>query len=216
MCVVSLCTRGALDRWSRGGSTAALADIGDTVPTLEETRADFEFRSKRALSMPMAGAIVWAVIGVLGLVLPQRLAIFALLFGTGAIFPIAMAIASARGEQLITNTNPLAKLMGACVLMVNLLWALHIPLVLRAPVFVPLSVGIGLGLHWVVYSWITQSHVGYVHAISRTIAVLLAWWIFQGNVVTACATAVVAAYVYALYAMATRPIPAQKVVQDVA
>ena len=24
MCVISLCTRGALDRWSRGGSTAAL------------------------------------------------------------------------------------------------------------------------------------------------------------------------------------------------
>ena len=185
------------------------------MQTLEDLRADFELRSRRSLSLPIAGAVVWAVIAVCGFVLPQRLATYALLFGTGAIFPIAMGIAAARSEQLVSNTNPLAKLMGACVLMVNLLWALHIPLALRAPVFVPLSVGIGLGLHWVVYSWITRSNVGYVHAIARTIAVLLAWWVFQDNVVTACATAVVLVYMHSVYVMATRPIRPQKVVQDV-
>jgi hypothetical protein len=177
---------------------------------LDQTRADFERRSNRSLSMPIAGAIVWASVGVLGLLLPQRIAIYALLFGTGAIFPLAMAIAALRGEQLLSNSNPLAKLMGACVFMVNLLWALHIPLVLRAPIFVPLSVGIGLGLHWVVYSWITRHPVGYVHAAGRTVAVLIAWWMFQGNVVTACAAAVVLAYAYAIYAMATRPIPVRE------
>jgi hypothetical protein len=130
-----------------------------------------------------------------------------LLFGTGAIFPLAMLIATIRGEQLLSNKNPLAQLLGACVFMVNLLWALHIPLVLRAPVFVPLSVGIGLGLHWVVYSWIVRHPVGYVHAAGRTVLLLVAWWMFQGYVVTACALAVVLAYVYAIYTMATRPIP---------
>jgi hypothetical protein len=173
---------------------------------LERTREDFERRAKRSLSLPIAGILVWAVIAVLGLLLPQRLAIYALLFGTGAIFPLAMAIAAARGEQLLSNTNPFARLMGACVFMVNLLWALHIPLAFRDPVFIPLSVGIGLGIHWVVYSWITRHPVGYVHAVVRTVAVLAAWWLFQGNVVTACAVAVVLAYGYAISVMATRPI----------
>jgi hypothetical protein len=182
---------------------------------LERTRADFEQRAKRSLSLPIAGAVIWAVIGVLGLWLPQRLAIYALLFGTGAIFPLAMAIAAARGEQLLSNTNPFARLMGACVFMVNLLWALHIPLALHAPIFVPLSVGIGLGLHWVVYSWITRHPVGYVHAGVRTVAVLAAWWVFQGNVVTACAVAVVVAYGYAIAVMATRQIPQPRGAQDV-
>lgn len=177
------------------------------MPTFEQTRADFERRAKRSLSLPIAGMIVWAVVGLLGVVLPQRLAIYALLFGTGVIFPLAMAIAAARGEQLLSNTNPFAKLMGACVLMVNLLWALHIPLVIRAPIFVPLSIGIALGLHWVVYSWIIRHPVGYVHAIFRTVAILAAWWVFQNNVVTACAVAVVVAYGYAIYVMARRPIP---------
>ena len=68
--------------------------------------------------------------------------------------------------------------MGLSVLMVNLLWALHIPLFLYAPEFLPLSVGIGLGLHWIVYSWIIQHPVGLIHAILRTVLVLLAWFIF--------------------------------------
>lgn len=185
------------------------------VQTLEDIRDDFERRSRRSLSLPIAGAVVWTVIAAFGLVLPQRPATYALLFGTGAIFPIAMGIAAARGEQLVSNTNPFARLMGACVLMVNLLWALHIPLALRAPDFVPLSVGVGLGLHWVVYSWITRSSVGYLHAILRTITVLLAWWMFQDNVVTACATAVVLVYAYSIYVMATRPVRPWTVVQDV-
>ena len=175
---------------------------------LDELRDDFERRAKRSLSLPIAGTIVWTIIGVLGLILPDRMAIYALLFLTGAIFPVALGIATLRGEQLLSNTNPLAKLMGACVFMVNLLWALHIPLALRAPVFVPLSVGIGLGLHWVVYSWITRHPVGYQHAVIRTVALLVAWWLFPANVVTACAAAVVLAYFYAIYGMATRPIPA--------
>ena len=156
--------------------------------------------------MPMAGALVWTVVGMLGLVLPERTAIYALLFATGGIFPVAIGIAALKGEQLLSNNNPLAKLMGACVFMVNLLWAIHIPLLLRAPTLVPLSVAIGLGLHWVVYSWITRHSIGYQHAVIRTVGALVAWWMFPGNVVTACATAVVLAYGYAIYVMATRRI----------
>jgi len=177
------------------------------MPALDEIREDFERRAKRSLSLPIAGAIVWTVIGILGLFLPDRIALYALLFLTGAIFPVALGIAAVRGEQLLSSTNPLAKLMGACVFMVNLLWALHIPLLFRAPVFVPLSVGIGLGLHWVVYSWIIRHPIGYQHAVIRTVALLVAWWMFPANVVTACAVAVVLAYLYAIYGMATRPIP---------
>jgi hypothetical protein len=175
---------------------------------LEEIRADFERRANRSLSLPIAGALVWAVVGGLAAVLPSRIGVYVLLFGTGVIFPLALVVARVRGEQLLDNANPLAKLMTACVFMVNLLWALHISLLFRAPALVPLSVGIGLGLHWVVYSWITGHSVGYVHAAVRTAALVAAWWLFPSNVVTACAAAVVLAYALAIYQMATRRIPA--------
>jgi len=178
----------------------------EVVPTLKELRADSEHRAKRSLALPISGIIVSGVIGVLGQVVSPRISVYVLLFGTGPIFPLAMAVAALRGEQLFSNPNQLARLMGACVFMVNLLWALHIPLALRAPSFVPLSVGIGLGLHWVVYSWIIRHPVGYIHALLRTVMLVVAWWSFPRDVVTACSLAVVLAYAYAIYVMARRPV----------
>jgi len=173
---------------------------------LSELRADFEMRSKRSMSMPIAGAIVWCVIAVLGMVLPFKSAILALAFGTGAIFPIAMAIARARGEDLLNNTNPLAKLMGTCVLMVNLLWAVHIPLLMKAPQFVPLSLGIALGLHWMVYSWIIRHPLGHQHAVTRTVGLVAVWFAFPEQIVTASAVVVVVTYAVTIYQMATRSV----------
>jgi len=172
--------------------------------TLEQLRDDFEMRSKGAFSMPIAGVIVWSIVAVLGYLLPSTTSVFALVFATGAIFPLALGFAQLRGEQLTSRENPLAALMGASVLMVNLLWGLHIPLLLHAPEFVPLSLGIGLGLHWIVYSWITQHGLGYRHAIFRTIGLVGTWWLFPERRVSACASAVVLAYAFTLIEMRSR------------
>jgi hypothetical protein len=158
------------------------------------------------MSMPLAGALMWCAIAILGVVLPPRTALFALLSGTGAIFPLALIFAKIRSEQLIANRNEFAGLMVACVFMVNLLWAVHIPLLFKAPSLVPLSLGIGLGLHWVVYSWVIQHPLGYVHATLRTVGVFFAWLCFPTHSITACAIVVVATYCVALWQMATRRI----------
>ena len=173
--------------------------------TLSQLRADFDERSKRSLSMPIAGLAVWAVVGVLGVLLPPRTAVLALAFGTGAIFPLALALARLRGEQLLDNSNPLAKLMGASVVMVNLLWAIHIPLLLSAPQLVPLSLGTALGLHWIVYSWIIAHPLGYRHAILRTVGLLAVWWFIPHHPVAASAAIVVAAYAMTIAEMLGRP-----------
>lgn len=172
--------------------------------TLDALRADFDLRSKGSLSLPIAGMAVWSVAAVLGMLLPLKTAVLALVFATGAIFPVALAVARLRGEQLIDNVNPLAKLMGACVLMVNLLWAVHIPLLVYAPRFVPLSLGIGLGLHWIVYSWIIAHPLGYQHAIVRTLGLVAAWFLFPDHPVSACAVVVVVAYGMTLVQMRAR------------
>ncbi|WP_288381741.1 hypothetical protein [uncultured Massilia sp.] len=174
--------------------------------TLDQLRADFDQRSRGSLSLPTAGLLVWCLVGVLGMILSSRAATLAMVFATGAIFPIALGIARMRGEELIENGNPLARLMGICVLMVNLLWAVHIPLLMRAPQFVPLSLGIALGLHWMVYSWIIAHPLGYRHAILRTAGLLAVWFAFPGHAVTASAVVVVAAYAMTILEMRARPI----------
>ena len=106
--------------------------------------------------------------------------------------------------MVLTNTNPLARLMGLCVLMVNLLWAVHIPLFLLDAAYLPLSLGVGLGLHWIVFSWIIHHPLGIVHACLRTVVVVALWWFFPMNPVGAVALGVVIAYAYAIYTLSTR------------
>lgn len=156
--------------------------------------------------MPIAGALVWLVVGLLSIQLDERTGILVLLFGSGAIFPVALLIARFRGEALFSSGNPLAKLMGLCALMVNLLWAVHIPLFLYTPTFVPLSLGVGLGLHWVVWSWIVQHPLGIIHAILRTLLVVAAWFIFPEQRLLAIGLVIALVYGFSIWKMSTRPV----------
>jgi hypothetical protein len=99
--------------------------------------------------------------------------------------------------------------MGMSVLMVNLLWAVHLPLLVGAPRFFPLSLGIGLGIHWIVYSWIIQHPVGLIHALVRTGLVVTAWSAFPGSRMLAIPTVIVVVYLISLVVMAMRPIPGE-------
>ena len=162
--------------------------------TLEELRADFEWSAKRSLSMPLAGAIYWLVVAIVSTQVPVSSGLLVLLFGSGLIFPIALLISNITKEVVFSSKNPLAKLMGASVLMVNLLWAVHIPLFLYAPEFLTLSFGIGLGLHWVVYSWIIQHPLGLIHAGLRTALILVMWFSFPESRILAVGVSIVFVY----------------------
>ena len=89
-------------------------------------RAEFEKITNRSLSMPIAGTIVWMAIAIMGILLPGNLKVYAVLYSTGVIFPIALIISKFRKEDVVNKTNTFSRLMGSCVVMVNLLWALHI------------------------------------------------------------------------------------------
>lgn len=173
--------------------------------TLEEYRIDFENSVNRSVSMPIAGAIVWLTIAVVSTQVAERTGILILLFASGLIFPIGLAIARIRKEILVSSPNPLAKLMGYCVFIVNLLWAIHVPLFIYTPEFVPLSIGIGLGLHWVVCSWIVRHPVGITHSILRTILILVVWFLLPDQRVLAIGLVIVFVYSISIFQMLTRP-----------
>lgn len=160
--------------------------------------------------MPIAGAFYWLVIAVISTQAQDNIGLLALLFGSGTIFPIALLVSKITREEVFSSKNPLAKLMGLSVLMVNLLWALHIPLFLYAPEFLSLSLGIGLGLHWIVYSWIIQHPLGLIHALLRTVLVLSVWLLFPDSRLTAVSFSVVLVYGLSIWQMLNRTIPDHK------
>jgi hypothetical protein len=176
------------------------------ILTLDDYRNEFEKSSNRSVSMPIAGIIVWGLVALLSTQFNENISVYILLFATGGIFPIALIIAKIRKENLVSSSNPLAKLMGLCILMVNLLWAVHIPLLLNAPEFVPLSLGIGLGLHWVVYSWIINHPVGIIHAVLRSILIVVAWYLFPNDGLLAISCVIVLTYLISIYQMLTRSV----------
>ena len=116
----------------------------------------------------------------------------------------------------MTSINSFSKLMGLCVLMcayvyswvlmVNLLWGIHVPLVLHAPEFVTLSLGIGLGLHWIVVSWIINHPFGMIHSVLRILLIVFAWYTFPETRFFAVSIAIVLAYSLSLFQMFTRKI----------
>jgi hypothetical protein len=106
---------------------------GSKSLTLDEYRNEIEKSSNRSVSMPIAGTIVWGLIALLSTQFDETIALYILLFATGGILPLALVIAKIRTENLVSSSNLFAKLMGLCILMVNLLWAVHIPLLLNAP-----------------------------------------------------------------------------------
>ena len=176
------------------------------MTTMDDYRQDFERTSNRSVSMPIAGAIVWAAVAVISTQVDPSFSVYILLFASGAIFPIALGIAAIRKENLVSSDNPFARLMGLCVLMVNLLWAVHVPLLFRVPEFVPLSLGIGLGLHWIVYSWIVRHPVGIIHSVSRTVLIVGVWYLFPGSRLLAISVAVVLVYVVSITVMLRREV----------
>lgn len=173
---------------------------------LTRLRHDYDLHAGRSIALPVAGALVWTIVAIAGALLDERLASFALLFGTGLAFPVALALARPLGERLVDNPNPLAGLMGRSVLMVNLLWAVHLTLALHDWAYLPLTLGIGMGLHWVVFGWVIGHPVGLVHAAARTILVTAAWWAFPDARVSAVAVAVVLVYAVSIAMLARRPL----------
>lgn len=171
---------------------------------LDSLRIDYDAHAGRSIALPIAGLIVWTVIGVIGLFVTPHASRLVLIIGTGAIFPLGIAVARVLGEPLFTNPSPLAGLMGRSVVMINLLWALHVVLFVRAPEFLPLSLAIALGLHWVVFGWVIGHPVGLIHAVGRTALATGLWLLFPDHAVSAVAAGVAAAYVYSISVLATR------------
>jgi hypothetical protein len=176
-------------------------------PTLQELRVDFKRSGGRFLSMPVAGAICWALAGISGSFLAVGWAATALLICCALITPLSLFIASFFHERLVGRANELGRLMGRSMLMTNLFWAIAVPFGLADYSSLPLSAGILMGLQWIVLGWIIQHWIGLVHALARTVLVLTAWCLFTEHRFLAVPATIVVMYVFSICVLASQPLP---------
>lgn len=147
--------------------------------TLEQQR--IAFVKKRFLAMPLAGTIVWTIIGIIGAFMPPVWQIWAVWIGCGSIVYLGMAIAKILGEDFFnkqTPNNAFNHLFMVGLVMSLLVFSLAIPFAMQDYTSIPLTVGILSGLMWMPFSWAIQHWVGYFHGVSRTIGILVVWLLF--------------------------------------
>ncbi|HET7649616.1 MAG TPA: hypothetical protein VFL15_02815 [Gammaproteobacteria bacterium] len=173
--------------------------------TLDQQRE--QFARSPFLAMPIAGAIMWSLIGIAGALLPVGLAMWALFIGTGSIFSLGLLVARFTGEDLMGKTrkgNLFDRLFFLCIVMAWLVFAIAIPFATLDPTSVPLSVGILSGLMWIPFSGMLQHWVGLFHGFTRTFLVLVAWYLFPAHRFVVIPAAIVAIYMVTIYVLATR------------
>jgi hypothetical protein len=148
------------------------------IRSLEEQRA--EYARSRGLAMPLAGLIVWTLIGLAGALLSPILAVWSLFIGAGCIAYLGMMLSRFTGENFLDKNKPknvFNSLFFHCVAMALLVYAIAIPFFLVDYTSLPLTVGILSGLMWIPFSWIIQHWVGIFHSVARTLLVTAAWYL---------------------------------------
>lgn len=147
--------------------------------TLEEQR--IEFSNQKFLATPIAGLIVWTVIGFVGIFFSDFIAVWSIFIGTGSIVYLAMFISKYTGEDFLDKTKPkneFDKLFFFTVGQTLLAYSIAIPFFIIDYSSLPMTVGILTGLMWLPFSWIINHWIGIFHATFRTAIVLSLWYLF--------------------------------------
>jgi hypothetical protein len=149
------------------------------VRTLEEQRQ--EFAQRKFLAMPLAGLIMWTIVGIGGIFLTPILKAWLLFICTGFIAFLGMFISKYTGENFLDKKKPKNTFDNLFFLAMGealLVYAIALPFFVVDYTSLPLTVGILTGLMWLPFSWIVQHWVGLFHGIIRTVSVLALWYLF--------------------------------------
>ena len=166
-----------------------------------------EFKRARLIAMPIAGLIVWLIIGILGMFLPTGKAALALFIGTGSIAYLGMFISRFTGEHFLDRSRPkntFDALFFVVLATALQAYAIAIPFFLIMPSSLPLSVGVLSGMMWLPMSWMLQHWIGIVHGGLRTVLVVVAWYMFPAHRFVVVPFVIVGLYVFAIVVLELR------------
>lgn len=173
--------------------------------TLEEQR--IEFANQKFLATPLAGLIVWTIIGIIGIFFSEFISVWSIFIGTGSIVYLGLFLSKFTGENFLDKSKPknefdtLFLYTAAQAIMV---YAIAIPFFLVDFSSLPMTVGILTGLMWLPLSWIIKHWVGIFHTLTRTLIVLVLWYLLPDYRFIAIPFAIVLIYIATLIILKKR------------
>ena len=173
--------------------------------TLKQQRV--EFANNKFLATPIAGLIAWFIIGIAGLTFSPVVTVWVLFIGTGSIVYLSLFISKFTGENFLDKTRPKNEfdtLFFFTVGQAILVYAIAIPFFLIDYTSLPLTVGILTGTMWLPFSWIINHWVGIFHALTRTIFIVIFWYIFPDHRFVAIPFLIVLIYIITIAILKNR------------
>ncbi|MER3376287.1 MAG: hypothetical protein RIM83_16730 [Allomuricauda sp.] len=173
--------------------------------TLEEQRT--EFSNRKFLATPLAGLIVWTIVGFTGIFFSNLIAVWTIFIGTGSIVYLGLFLSKFTGENFLDKDKPKNEFDTLFLFTVGqaiLVYSIAIPFFLVDHSSLPMTVGILTGLMWLPFSWIIKHWVGIFHTLFRTVLVLTLWYILPEYRFVAIPFGIVLIYIITLIILKTR------------
>lgn len=140
-------------------------------------------RLKGGYSLPIAGAIYWAVLAVAGTKLSVYGWTIAAMWGSGLIFPLGILISKVLKNDFMKDRTAVSSLLFPAFCGMLLFFPMLFAALSVAPSLAPLMLAIGMSMHWPVIGW-TYGKTGIytTHAIVRAVACFAIWmWLPEGR-----------------------------------
>lgn len=145
---------------------------------LQERLASY-VRLRGGFPVPLAGAVYWAALGILGLYVDNATWSNLAFYGTGAIFPLALLFAAIFKNNFMKDKTAIGTLMVPAFVGMLLFWPMIIAAAQAGPeaqTLIPLILAIGLSVHWPVIGWMYGRPFIYTaHSVIRALVVLGIW-----------------------------------------
>ena len=173
--------------------------------TLEQQR--IEFINQKFLATPLAGLIIWTLIGLIGVFFSDFIAVWSIFIGTGSIVYLGLFLSKFTGENFLDKSKPKNEFDTLFLFTAGqaiLVYSIAIPFFLVDYSSLPMTVGILTGLMWLPFSWIIKHWVGIFHTLFRIITVLTLWYLLPEYRFIAIPFAIVLIYIITLIILKNR------------
>lgn len=134
-------------------------------------------RLKGGFPVLLAGATYWGALAAAGYLVEPGMWYAIALFGSGAIFPLALMYAAIFRNGFMKDRTAVSSVIAPAFIAMLLFWPMAIAALWEAPGVFPLILAIGLSLHFPVIGWsYGRTALFSAHAIIRAVVVFMIWW----------------------------------------
>jgi hypothetical protein len=145
--------------------------------------------------VPLAGAMYWGLLAVLGSRVSEANWTFIAEIMSGAIFPVAVGMAAIFRNPFMKVKVPDQGVVFMAMIGMLLFWPMAVGAMWNYNTLTPLIIAIGMSGHWPVFGWTYGRPVPFIaHAVVRAVVCFYIWQYIPDGRFTLLPAAVVAIY----------------------